>query len=389
MRNIIGILTDADRSALVLLDEAGAGTDPLEGAALARTIIEELLAKEATVVATTHHMSLKVFAYENPRLDNASMEFDGDAMRPTYRLIQGIPGASHAFEIASRLGLGRSVLARARKYCGEEGARFEELTRDLLEKMRKLAVEEASIEAKRKKADEVLAEYETKLEEIRRYDRQIRKKALKEAKSYVDDARRHATRLVKELKKVKPPPDRARAIEKQIRAESGKIAEEIERIEEIEEARKPLKVVKVGTQAYVKPLGSHGTVISEPNEKGRIEVSVGALRVEVGLEDLFEPAEEIRPRGPSTVQFEIKEVAGEIDVRGMTSEEAWEVVDKYIDDAALFGHTSVRVIHGKGKGILSKKIREMLAAHPRAKSHRFGDMGEGGTGVTVVEIERG
>jgi DNA mismatch repair protein MutS2 len=389
MKNIIRILKDAGTGTLVLLDEVGAGTDPMEGAALARTIIEELLRKRATVVATTHHMSLKVFAHDSEVLENASMEFDGENLKPTYRLVQGLPGASHAFEIASRLGLGEGVLDKARAYCGEEGVRFEELTRDLLEKMRQLAVEEANIEAKRKKADEVLAEYEARLDEIRRYGTQVRKQALKEAKSVVDDARRTASQLVRELKRTKPPPEQARAIEKKIREKAGTIAEEIEKIEGAEEAREPLKQAVVGARAYVKPLAKEGVILSEADEKGRVEIVVGALRVEVGLEDLFEPVEEARKPASAIVHFEAKEVASEIDVRGMTSEDAWETVDKYLDDAALFGHTSIRIIHGKGKGILSKRIREMLSSHPRVKTHRFGDLGEGGTGVTVVEIEGG
>jgi DNA mismatch repair protein MutS2 len=404
MKNIIEILRDSDPGTLVLLDEVGAGTDPLEGAALARSIIEDLLGSGARVVATTHHMSLKVFAHDNDLLENASMEFDTEALRPTYRLIQGVPGASHAFEIAARLGFKEETLARAREYSGEEGVRFEELTRDLLERMRRVGIEEANAEAKARKADEVLAEYERRLEEIKRSDRQIRKQALKEAKSMVDDARRTATRMVKELKRARPVPEEARVVEKQMREKSGEIAEEIEKIEEAEEERRPVESVVVGKLVYVKPLSREGVVLSEPGEKGRIQVVVGALRAEVGIEDLLEAESgagepgrgapgaggaeggAVRPAGIG-IDFEAKEVSYETDVRGMTAEDAWEEVDKYLDDAALFGHASVRIIHGKGMGILAAKIKEMLSGHPRVKSHRPGEMGEGGTGVTIVELE--
>jgi len=402
MKNIIGILRNADAGTLVLLDEMGAGTDPLEGAALARTIIEDLLGSEARVVATTHHMSLKVFAHDNEFLENASMEFDTEGLKPTYRLIQGVPGASHAFEIAARLGFEEETLARARVYSGEEGVRFEDLTRDLLERMRRVGVEEANAEAKARKADEVLAEYERRLEEIKRSDRQMRKQALKEAKSVVDDARRAATQMVKELKRAKPAPEEARVVEKQMREKSGEIAEEIEKIEEAEEERRPVKSVVVGERVYVKPLSREGVVLSEPDERGRIQVVVGALRAAVGLEDLLEverKGEEaaagaagaeggLAKRAGIGIDFEAKEVSFETDVRGMTAEDAWEEVDKYLDDAALFGHASVRIIHGKGMGILAAKIKEMLASHPRVKSHRLGEMGEGGTGVTIVELEK-
>ncbi len=389
MRNTITILDNADHDSLILLDEVGAGTDPSEGSALARTVFEELLEKGATIVATTHHMSLKVFAHDNPRLENASMEFDTDALRPTYRLIQGIPGASHAFEIAARLGMREEVLARARRYCGEQGVRFEELTRDLLERMRRLAMEEAGVEAKRRSADMMLAEYEAKLDHIKRYNRQIKKEALKEAKTYVDEARRKASQVVKELKQAQVRPEQARVVEKRMRQEAGEITEEIEKLEDAESTRRPLERIEVGARTYVRPLDRDGMVLSEPDGKGRLEVVVGAMRIEVEIGDLFEPSSAPPKPVSGTVEFEAKEVPGEIEVRGMTAEDAWETVDKYLDDAALQGHPSVRIIHGKGKGILAKKIREMLASHPRVKAYRFGDLAEGGTGVTVIEFDRG
>jgi DNA mismatch repair protein MutS2 len=392
MKNILTVLDNADSNSLILLDEVGAGTDPSEGSALARTVIEELLGKGATVVATTHHMSLKVFAHDDPRLENASMEFDTEGLRPTYRLIQGVPGASHAFEIAARLGMREGLLFKAREYCGAHQVQFEELTRELLERMRKLAAEEATVEAKSKKADQVLAEYESKLDDIKRYARQIRKEALKEAKSYVDEARRRATGMVKELKRARrAQPDEARLVEKQMRKESGEIRKRIEEIEEAESPRRPLAAIEVGAKAFVRPLGRDGVVLTGPDDRGRLEVVVGSMRVEVESSDLFEP-EGVSPRpGPvaGPVEYQPKEVPGEIEVRGMTSEDAWETVDKYIDDAALHGYPAVRVIHGKGKGILANKIREMLASHPRVKTFRYGEMGEGGTGVTVIEIDQG
>jgi DNA mismatch repair protein MutS2 len=389
MKNILAILDNADENSLILLDEVGAGTDPSEGSALARTIIEELLDKGATIVATTHHMSLKVFANDNPQLQNASMEFDTGALRPTYRLIQGVPGASHAFEIAGRLGMDERMLGRAREYCGAQEVRFEELTRDLLERMRRLAIEEASAEAKNKKAGEMLAEYEAKLEDIKRSTRQIRKEALKEAKTYVDEARRRATEVVKELKRARPAPEAARVAERRMREASGEIGRCIEEMEEAESLRRPLETVEVGARAFVKPLHRDGVVLTCPDGKGRVEVVVGSMRIEVEVGDLFEPERYVAETVAASVAYETKEVPGEIEVRGMTSEEAWEAVDKYVDDAALHGYPSVRIIHGKGKGILARRIREMLAAHPRVKAFRFGERGEGGTGVTVVEIDQG
>jgi DNA mismatch repair protein MutS2 len=387
MKNIISILDNADGDSLILLDELGAGTDPAEGSALARTIIEELLDKGATLVATTHHMSLKVFAHDDARIENASMEFDTEGMRPTYKLVQGVPGASHAFEIAGRLGMKGDMLARARAYYGDREVRFEELTRDLLDRMRKLAVEEATIEARGKKADDMLAEYEAKLEDIRRSTRQIRKEALKEARTFVDEARRRASQVVKELKRSQTRPEEARTHERRMREEYGEITGKIEELEKAESSRKGLGRIEVGARTYVKPLRQEGVVLSLPDEKGRLEVVVGSMRVEVAAGDLYEPAGS--PAASAPVEFETKEVPGEIEVRGMTAEEAWEAIDKYLDDASLHGHPSVRIIHGKGKGILARKVREMLASHPRVKSYGFAEQSQGGTGVTVVEMDQG
>ena len=389
MKNIVKVLAEADRDSLVLLDELGAGTDPAEGTALARAVIEDLLASGATIVATTHHMDLKVLAHENPLLENASMEFDSRDLVPTYRLVQGIPGASHAFEIASRLGLAEGTLARARHYWGGERVKLEDLSRDLLEKIRKIEQEEETVEAKRKRADQVLAEYEAGLKEFREREKDLRKQALKDARSIVEDAKRTAERLVGELKELKAKraePVAARAVEKQIKEEARGLVEAIRELECTRELR-PLAEVVAGSRAFVKPLSAEGVIVSGPDAKGRVEVAVGAVRAEVHVGDLFEPEREPARAAGGVVSFEAKVVPPEIDVRGMTAEDAWEIVDKYVDDASLSGLPFVRVIHGKGKGILANRIREMLAAHPRVKSHRFGERDEGGTGVTVIVLE--
>jgi DNA mismatch repair protein MutS2 len=384
MQNVTKILSNADGRTLVLLDEAGAGTDPLEGAAIARAVIEDLLEKDAVVLATTHHTSLKVFAHEHDLIENASMEFDGEKFRPTYRLIQGIPGASHAFEIASKLGVEEGLIARAKEYCGGATVEFEDLTRELLEKMKNLDDRQTTVEAGREEVERLKAEHEKRLAEVREHDRELRKQAIKEAKSIVEDARRTARRFVRELKASRADAEGVRRIESEIYEESAKLAEAAE---ELEEARAPLSQIRVGERAFVKPLRSEGVIMSLPDSRGRVEMLVGSLRAEISTADLFEAeTREVRRAAPPVV-YEPREVPSEISVRGMTAEEAWEEVDKYLDGALLCGYPSVRVIHGKGRGILSKRIREMLQAHPRVKSFRFGDYYEGGTGVTIVELK--
>jgi len=391
MRNTIKVLEHAGSDSLVLLDEIGAGTDPAEGTALARAVIEELLLKGATLVVTTHHMDLKVFAHENPLLENASMEFDSRNLRPTYRLIQGVPGASHAIEIAARLGLSPSVLDRARAYCGKERIKLEDLSRDLLDRIKRIEEQEATAEARRKQADQVLGEYEKKLGDIKTHEKDLRKQALKEARSIVDDVRRTAQSVARELKElgaVKAEPQAALSLEKQMRQEAGRLSEAIDQLETPALARAPLLDAAVGMRAYVKPLSAEGLILRAPDDRGKVEIAVGALRVEVGLADLFEAAASEPASRPLGIRFEAKAVPAEVDIRGMTAEDAWEFVDKYVDDAALCGLPFVRVIHGKGKGVLARRLNEMLNSHPRVKTHRFGEIGEGGTGVTVIEIDK-
>jgi DNA mismatch repair protein MutS2 len=384
MQNLISILSGADGRTLVLLDEAGAGTDPLEGAAIARAVIEDLLEKRAVVFATTHHTSLKVFAHENDLIENASMEFDSAEFRPTYRLIQGIPGASHAFEIASKLGIEERLIDRAKEYCGGESVKFEDLTRELLEKMKGLEERRTSVEASKKELDRMRAEHESRLAEIKKHDRELKKEAVREAKSIVEEARRKAQHYVKELKSRKADAEEVRRIEAEMREEATRLAEAVE---EFEEPRAPMAEIRVGERAFVKPLSSDGVIMSLPDSRGRVEVLVGSLRAEIDVKDLFEAKTREVRRVAQPVVYEPKEVPSELSVRGMTAEEAWEEVDKYLDGALLCGYPSVRIIHGKGRGILSKRIRQMLSAHPRVKSFRFGDYYEGSTGVTIVELK--
>ena len=383
IENVVKILSNADSRTLVLLDEAGAGTDPLEGAAIARAVVEDLLEKKAVVFATTHHTSLKVFAHENDLIENASMEFDSERFRPTYRLIQGIPGASHAFEIASRLGIEERIIGRAKQYCGGETVRFEDLTRELMERMKSLEDRRTTVEAGKREIDRLRAEHERRLAEIRDHDKELRRQAVKEARGIVESARRTAAQYVKQLKSRHADAEEVRRLEGEIREEAARLAEAAE---ELEEARTPLERLEVGRRAFVGPLGSEGVILSMPDSRGRVEVLVGSLRAEVKADDLFEAEKEEVKRVAAPVVYEPKEVASEISVRGMTAEEAWEAVDKYLDDALLCGYSSVRVIHGKGRGILSKRIREMLSGHPRVRSFRFGDYYEGSTGVTIVEL---
>jgi DNA mismatch repair protein MutS2 len=237
----------------------------------------------------------------------------------------------------------------------------------------------------------VLGEYEKKLGDIKAREKDMRKQALKEARSIVDDARRTAQSVARQLTELgakKAEPQAALSLEKQMKQEAARLSEAIDQLETPALARVPLGDAAVGVRAYVKPLAAEGLVLRAPDDRGKVEIAVGPLRVEVSLGDLFEPVASPPASRPLGVSFEAKAVPAEVDIRGMTAEDAWEFVDKYVDDAALCGLPFVRVIHGKGKGVLGRRLSEMLTSHPRVKTHRFGDIGEGGTGVTVIEIDK-
>lgn len=388
MGNIVRILEKAGSKSLVLLDEVGAGTDPAEGGALARSIIEELLERDAMVIATTHQSDLKVLAHEHEHLENASMEFDEVKMMPTYRLIEGIPGASHAFEIANRIGLPERILERAKKYVGDDRVKLEEISCHLAQRIRSLDQERENIEIEKRKVRSMIEDYEKRLAEFRSEEKKMRKQALLEARSVVESARRMIAEMIDNLKKSDSKPAEARQAAKTLYQESLKIDEAIAEIEQ-PPSRRPLQDIKVGTRAFVVPFGKDGVVLNQPDKFGRVEVAIGSLRAEVSLSDLREPCETESDSHVLTTGFKPKQVPMEIDVRGLSAEDAWAVVDRYLDDAALYGYDWVRIIHGKGKGILARKIREMLASHPSVRNYRFAEMGEGGTGVTVVELSKG
>lgn len=389
MGNIVRILKNAGSRSLVLLDEIGAGTDPSEGAALARSIIEELIGRGAVVVATTHQSDLKVFAYENPELENASMEFDEVRMAPTYRLVVGVPGASHAFEIANRIGMPEHLLGRAREYIGEERVRLEDLSRDLSLRIRALEEEKEGIEIEKRKVRSMTEEYEKKIAGLKAEEKEKRKEALLKARSIVESARRMIAEIMESVKRSTPTLPEIRQVAKRIGEEYQKIDEAIKEIEEPPQ-RKHLDRVRVGEKAFVVPFGRDCVILSEPDKDGKVEVAVGNIRAEVSLDDLCAPCErKVDSESISHAEFKPKQVPMEIDVRGLTADEAWAEAERYLDDAALYGYDWVRIIHGKGKGILANKIWEMLASHPAVRNYRFAEMGQGGTGVTIVDLGKG
>lgn len=393
MKNIVGILDKADENSLVLLDELGAGTDPIEGAALAMSILEELNNRRCTCVSTTHYSEIKAFAMTHEGMENASMEFDIDRLCPTYRLYIGIPGKSNAFEISSRLGLPNSIIDKAKGFLKGEDVRFEDIISSaqsqhrIAEEERKMA-EEARAELEKLRAD---AERERrKLDEDRN---RLQAKAKEDAKRIVADTKREMEKLIVEIRSIKDidrsAADRViQAARDTLRATETAVNEK-ETIKK-EDNTKPPKTVRAGDTVNIVTLDQKATVLSAPDSKGEVMVQAGVMKLNVKLKDI-RLIEEKKAAAPTSGKVGLgagRQVGLELDVRGMLVDEANIIVDRYLDDAYNAGLSEVNIIHGKGTGALRAGVQAFLKRHPLVKGYRMGSYGEGDAGVTVVTLKK-
>ncbi|MGI6209806.1 MAG: endonuclease MutS2 [Anaerolineae bacterium] len=390
MSNIIHILGQATERSLVLLDELGAGTDPVEGSALARALLSELIQRSVTTMATTHHPELKVFAQGEPGVANASVEFDARTLAPTYQLTIGLPGRSNAFAIAERLGLQRQIVERARSLVDPQVLQTEDLLREiklLREDTERLLAEAAETHRQAQERD---AELQRRLDELE----QERERILEEAR---EEGRQELQALREEIAATRSHLAKARVAEQvsQVRralAEAESLeARAAEVVAPRPTARRAGDEPEVGDLVWVGSLKTQGTVTAV--EAGHAEVAVGSLRLRVVLDDLEvrEPAADETPvhaRGRSRdVHLPTGgAVKSELHLRGMRVEEAMPELQRYLDEAYLAALRTVRVVHGKGTGTLRRLVREELTRHPLVASVRSGGPGEGGEGVTIAEL---
>lgn len=393
MTNIVSILEEASFDSLVLFDELGSGTDPAEGAALAVAIIETLSTRGSRIIATTHYSELKGYALRTAGVENASVEFDVETLRPTYRLLIGIPGKSNAFEISKRLGLNEDVIVKAKDFMSEENLQFEDLIRDLQEKS--IIANRDAREAKRIKeeAESLKKKYDEKLKKLDTVRDKVYDEARKEAKDIIARAKDEADEIVKAM----------RELEKMGIAEGGRNRLEEERrklkisleekeaamIKSRENSGEAITKASLGMEAFLPSLNQRVVIISTPDNKGEVQVEAGIMKINVKLKDLRKVPEEKakKEKKKREVKLNMKSVDSRIDLRGMDSEEACYRTDKYLDEAYLGNLGEVTIVHGKGTGILRKAINDMLKRHPHVKSYRLGVYGEGGDGVTIVELK--
>lgn len=396
MVNIVDILENLEYNSLILFDELGAGTDPTEGAALAMAILDHLLKLNVRTIATTHYSQLKIYALTTEGVKNASVEFDVETLSPTYKLLIGVPGKSNAFEISRRLGLSENIIDYARTLISKENIEFEDvlqaIERDRLaiEENRAVA-EKYRLEVERLKED--LAKEKDKTKEMRD---KIIQKAKEEARSILKQAKEEADGIVKELRSISAEIEKDRS--RRIQEAQEKLKEKLNKIEaEVSDnifnvkSNKPPKDLKVGETVEVLTFNQMGTVLEEPDENGNVKVQVGIMKINAHISTLRrgEKEEEAQILGSikSIMGSKAKDVKPEIDLRGKNLDEAFLELDKYLDDVYIAGMKEISIIHGKGTGVLRDGIQGYLKSHRNVKSFRLGKYGEGGDGVTIVEMK--
>ena len=392
MKNIVEILKGADERSLVLLDELGAGTDPIEGAALAMSILTELHARGTVSVCTTHYSEIKAFALTREGMENASMEFDVDKLCPTYRLFIGIPGKSNAFEISRRLGLPAHIIDSARNFLKGEDVKFEDIISSAQSQHRLAEEERALAQEARAELDRLRAEAERERKKLEDERAKQQAKAREEARRVVADAKREMEKLIVQIRAMKGIDRSAadRVIQQardQVRAEENALSEPLALKKD--DAGVPPKAVKPGDSVRIVSLDQKATVLSTADAKGDVQVQAGILKLSVKLSDLRRIEDEQPKQGKSKITAAMDRRVGlELDIRGMLVDEALAVVDRYLDDAFLSGLSEVNIIHGKGTGALRTGVQDYLRRHPRVKSFRIGNYGEGDAGVTVVTLKK-
>ena len=392
-RNIVRIIDKAEQGDLILLDEVGAGTDPDEGAALARSIIEHFLQRNICTVATTHYAALKTFAYTQTGVENASVEFDLKTLRPTYRLLIGIPGASNAFSISRQLGLSPDIVARAEIYINEEHTHFENVVNELEREKKDYEARSHMLHAKEAELTAMEARLCTERDTLTKMRQELLHKAREEANNIVRMARRSAEETIKSLKEqfddhgVK---ERRKAIqEARDRLNEAYVEGDAQRNESV---GKPVRAgeVQSGDIVYIPSLAQEGTVLAIQGKE--LTVQVGGLRTIVKMNACRFVARKKKQRAgklhvSSSISGKATDISPQIDVRGMTVAEAESVLGKFIDDAVFTGLSKILLIHGKGTGALRQGLQDYLKHHRSVLSFSFADISEGGTGATVVELK--
>ena len=401
MTNTVSILKEADDRSLVLFDELGAGTDPTEGAALAIAILSNLHRRGSRVMATTHYSELKVFALSTPGVENGCCEFDVETLRPTYRLLIGVPGKSNAFAISQKLGLSQDIIEEAKTHLTKQDEDFEDLLADLEQKRVTIEQERDQINSYKEEIRELKQHLESKQEKLDLSRDKILREANEQARNILQEAKDYADTTIRNFQKYGKA---AGVSAKDMEKERGKLREKMSTVDKKLSAKNAApkkshkqltaKDLHIGDSIKVLSLNLKGTVSTLPDAKGNLFVQMGILRSQVNIRDLEKLDDTVITGGnfSKTGSGKIKmsksaSVSTEINLLGKTVDEAIMELDKYLDDAYIAHLPSVRIVHGKGTGALRKGVHNYLRRQKHVKSYRLGEFGEGDAGVTIVEFK--
>lgn len=389
MSNIVNIINSSTPNSLVLVDELGSGTDPIEGASLAQSILEYLKEKNILTMATTHYQNLKEYALLTDGVENASCEFDLNTLSPTYRLLLGVPGKSNAFAISKKLGLNSSILENAKKLINEDTATIEDLLKEIYDSKALIESEKEKILQNSEKVSLLKEKLENEQKDISEHKKEYIKKAKQDAKEILLQAKQDANEIIKEIEHSKSDNKKLNSLRNQLNdklSETTNIEKEISNNNPIDESE-----IVPNTIVYIPSLSKNGTILSYPNQAKKVNVQIDNIKTNLHISELSKaknidkPSNNIKVKKDSN--FTPKKIDTELNIIGMNIEESIFLVDKFLDNSVLCKLESVRIVHGKGTGILGKGIQNYLKSHPHVKSFRYGSFGEGEMGVTVVELK--
>lgn len=389
MTHIISILNEATSNSLVLVDELGSGTDPIEGASLALSILEYFKKQNITVLATTHYHELKEYALLTDGVENASCEFNLETLSPTYRLLIGVPGKSNAFAISQKLGLKQEILENAKKRINSDTAKTEDLLKEIYDSKALIESEKEKTLQYSNKIEKLKQKLENETTDLEEHKKEYLQKAKQEAREILLSAKQEANDIIKEMESEKNNSKNLNTLRNKLTSKLHEVNQSpdsnLEETTTLDESQ-----IKPGAIVFVPKFNKNGTVLSYPNQSKKFNIQIDNIKTtltpsQITIAKNTETKKEIITKKQS--MFAPKNVKTELNVIGMNIEESIFLVDKFLDEAAVAKLETVRIVHGKGTGILGKGIQKYLKSHPHVKSYRYGIFGEGEMGVTVVEIK--
>ncbi len=388
MSNIIEIINNSTTNSLVLVDELGSGTDPIEGSSLAISILEYLKNKNILTLATTHYPELKKYALVTEKIENASCEFNLETLSPTYKLLIGVPGQSNAFAISNKLGLSNEILKHAQNLIDTDTFNIETLLKSIYDDKAIIEKEKELILEKSEKISNLEKKLSEEKEIIDNKKKEIIENAKLEARTLLLETKEEVNQIISKISKTtdSKKQNKLRNVLNEKLSSLNITTKKVDNEKKIDK-----NTIKIGLDVLVKPLNQIGTIISLPNKSNKVNIQIGNMKTSFDISNLYPTSQSVKPKNIETkksTDFKPKEISTEINLIGYNIEESLPIIDKFLDNAFISKLETVRIVHGKGSGILGKGIQNYLKKHPHVKSYRYGSFGEGEMGVTIVTLKK-